>query len=171
MSTNRLRVAPPARASTAVADDTERQAKTSKVDVGSWNGQAGTKRLAHLEVASPLPSLRVAELGSRHTPCSRIWHVAHMSDCLVLSGQEQARSALTAAMENFEHPAFPCALIMGDVVILELLHREGLLQSGRMPVIFVDTFHLFPETHTLLHKLEVCRIQNTGAIAVCPHLS
>ena len=74
----------------------------------------------------------------------------------MLSGQEQARSALTAAVENFEHPAFPCALIMGDVVILELLHREGLLQSGRMPVIFVDTFHLFPETHTLLHKLEVC---------------
>ena len=89
----------------------------------------------------------------------------------MLSGQEQARSALTAAVENFEHPAFPCALIMGDVVILELLHREGLLQSGRVPVIFVDTFHLFPETHTLLHKLEVCRIRNTGALAVCPQLS
>ena len=50
VSSNRLRVALPARASTAVADDTERQAKTSKADVGSWNGEAGTKRLAHLEV-------------------------------------------------------------------------------------------------------------------------
>lgn len=53
VSSNRLRVALPARASTAVADDTERQAKTSKADVGSWNREAGTKRLAHLEVPSP----------------------------------------------------------------------------------------------------------------------
>lgn len=94
-----------------------------------------------------------------------------MIDCLVLSGQEQARSALAAAVENFEHPAFPCALIMGDLVILELLHREGLLQSGRVPVIFVDTFHLFPETHTLLHKLEVRCLYNRGAPPVCLHLS
>ena len=69
---------------------------------------------------------------------------------------------MKAAVENFEHPAFPCALIMGDVVILELLHREGLLQSGRVPVVFVDTFHLFPETHTLLHRLEVRWLQ-TGS--------
>ncbi len=64
-------------------------------------------------------------------------------------------AALQAAVDNFERPAFPCALILGDVVILDLLHRLDLLASGRVPIIFVDTFHLFPETHQLLRKLEV----------------
>lgn len=64
-------------------------------------------------------------------------------------------AAIQTAVDNFDRPAFPCALILGDVVILNLLHRLGLLQSGRVPIIFVDTFHLFPETLQLLHKLEV----------------
>ena len=29
------------------------------------------------------------------------------------------------------------------------------LANGRVPIIFVDTFHLFPETHDFLHRLEV----------------
>ena len=33
--------------------------------------------------------------------------------------------ALKLAVENSERPAFPCALIAGDVVILNLLHRLG----------------------------------------------
>ncbi len=80
--------------------------------------------------------------------------------CSVVHGgrarrQEQAMAVLQAAVDNFERPAFPCALILGDVVILDLLHRLDLLASGRVPIIFVDTFHLFPETHQLLRKLEV----------------
>ena len=62
--------------------------------------------------------------------------------------------ALQAAVDGFARPAFPCALILGDVVILDLLHRLDLLASGRVPIVFIDTFHLFPETHQLLHKLE-----------------
>ena len=29
------------------------------------------------------------------------------------------------------------------------------LANGRVPIIFIDTFHLFPETHAFLHRLEV----------------
>ena len=69
-------------------------------------------------------------------------------------------------MENFERPAFPCALIAGDVVILNLLDKLGYLSSGKVPVIFIDTFHLFPETHDLMHRLEVCAFHRCG---LCDH--
>lgn len=42
---------------------------------------------------------------------------------------QQACGALDAAAE-FEAPVFPCALIAGDVVILHLLHKQGLLGKG-----------------------------------------
>ena len=50
---------------------------------------------------------------------------------------------------------FPCALIAGDVVILDLLSKLDYLKTGRVTVVFIDTFHLFPETHTFLKQLEV----------------
>lgn len=71
--------------------------------------------------------------------------------------QEQALSALSHAADNYSNVVFPCALITGDVVILDLLARLGHLESGRVPVIFIDTFHLFSETHSFLHSLEVSR--------------
>ena len=70
--------------------------------------------------------------------------------------QESALQALKTAVDNFERPAFPCALIAGDVVILNLLEKLGYLSSGKVPVIFIDTFHLFQETHDFMHRLEVC---------------
>ena len=66
--------------------------------------------------------------------------------------EKQARRVLRRAAEEAERPAFPCALIAGDIVILSLLASENLLE--KIPVIFIDTFHLFPETHELLAKLE-----------------
>ena len=69
--------------------------------------------------------------------------------------QSQASHALAAAVESFERPVFPCALIAGDVVILHLLNQLGFLSSGKVQVVFIDTFHLFPETHTFLKQLEV----------------
>lgn len=39
---------------------------------------------------------------------------------------------LRKAAANFSHPVFPCALIAGDVVILHLLHRLGLLSNGKV---------------------------------------
>lgn len=73
--------------------------------------------------------------------------------------QANALHALRTAVENFERPAFPCALIAGDVVILNLLDKLGYLSSGKVPVIFIDTFHLFQETHDFMHRLEVGCVQ------------
>ena len=69
--------------------------------------------------------------------------------------QDQALTALRAAVDTYERPVFPCALIAGDVVLLHLLHELGYLADKRVTVVFIDTFHLFPETHTFLHQLEV----------------
>ena len=69
--------------------------------------------------------------------------------------QDLALTALRAAVDAFERPVFPCALIAGDVVLLHLLHELGYLADKRVTVVFIDTFHLFPETHTFLHQLEV----------------
>jgi 3'-phosphoadenosine 5'-phosphosulfate sulfotransferase (PAPS reductase)/FAD synthetase len=60
---------------------------------------------------------------------------------------------MKVAVENFKSPVFPCALIAGDVVLLHLLHRSKLLP--KVPVVFVDTLHLFPETHDFLKQCEV----------------
>ena len=68
--------------------------------------------------------------------------------------EAQARRVIRTAVDAAVRPAFPCALIAGDVVLLHLLATEGLLANDRVPVIFVDTFHLFDETHALLAQLE-----------------
>ena len=79
--------------------------------------------------------------------------------------QKQALETLKTAVESSEHPVFPCALIAGDVVILDLLSKLDYLKSGRVTVVFVDTFHLFSETHTFLHQLEVSTWQPLTALA------
>ena len=55
-------------------------------------------------------------------------------------------------VSQFERPAFTWAAIAGDMCILHAIAEAGLLKS--MPVIFVDTLHLFPETTELLHSVE-----------------
>lgn len=57
-------------------------------------------------------------------------------------------------METFDNPAFSCALIAGDAVLLHLLHRLGYLSNSTVRVFFLDTLHLFEETHSFLHRLE-----------------
>lgn len=44
------------------------------------------------------------------------------------------------------------ALIAGDIVILDALHRAGVLD--KVTIIFIDTYTLFPETVAFLHELE-----------------
>jgi phosphoadenosine phosphosulfate reductase len=44
--------------------------------------------------------------------------------------EAQATEALRAAVEKFEHPVLPCALIASDVVTLHLLHKASLLDQG-----------------------------------------
>jgi phosphoadenosine phosphosulfate reductase len=47
---------------------------------------------------------------------------------------------------------FTTALIAGDVVILDALARAKLL--SKVPVVFIDTFTLFPETLAHLKEVE-----------------
>lgn len=68
--------------------------------------------------------------------------------------QEQAMEILCKSVKNFDKPAFSCALIAGDVVMLHLLHRLDLLRNSDVPVIFIDTLHLFPETYEFLDRVE-----------------
>ena len=63
-------------------------------------------------------------------------------------------AVLKQAVSSFKSPAFPCALIAGDVVILHLLHRLGYLSLGKVKVIFIDTLHLFPETLAFMARCE-----------------
>lgn len=64
-------------------------------------------------------------------------------------------TALQQAVDSFPGSVtFPCALIAGDVVILDLLSRLGYLSSGKVRVGFIDTFHLFPETIAFLADVE-----------------
>mmetsp|Transcript_23416 Transcript_23416/g.41420 ORF Transcript_23416/g.41420 Transcript_23416/m.41420 type:complete len:462 (-) Transcript_23416:123-1508(-) len=68
--------------------------------------------------------------------------------------EEQAMEALKYAIETREHPVFPCAMIAGDMVILDLLNRLGFVSTGKVQVMFVDTFHLFDETITFMKDTE-----------------
>merc|ERR1712054_406884 len=63
-------------------------------------------------------------------------------------------AAIQNAFENFEHPVFPCAFIAGDIAIMHLIDKLGYLSSGKVKVLVVDTFHLFPETMEFLKELE-----------------
>jgi len=104
-------------------------------DVEAWNEAQRSARLDMLEVRT---------LSAPHMLLGR--SLPHP--------QAQALAVLATAVSEFQRPAFPCALIAGDVVILHLLHRLGFLASGRVQVIFVDTFHLFPETLAFLQRVE-----------------
>ncbi|CAM6008028.1 unnamed protein product [Sphagnum balticum] len=68
--------------------------------------------------------------------------------------EAQALETIQKTVDSFERPAFPCALIAGDVVILDLLHRAGVLKNEAVKIVFVDTFHLFPETYVFLAEVE-----------------
>ena len=61
-------------------------------------------------------------------------------------------AVLNEAVATKERPMFTTALIAGDAVILDALHKTGLL--SKVPIVFVDTFTLFPETLQYLHEVE-----------------
>lgn len=114
----------------------------TKLDVDHFVQQSRNKRLELLEVRVP----------THKTPNLVKIHAHEVQTCV----QRQALETLRTAVDSCEHPVFPCALIAGDVVILELLAKLDYLKTGKVAVAFVDTFHLFPETITFLKQLEVC---------------
>jgi phosphoadenosine phosphosulfate reductase len=65
---------------------------------------------------------------------------------------ESLIKSLRHAVENKKRPIFTIALIAGDMVILDAIHRAGLLD--KIKVIFIDTYTLFPETLAFLRQVE-----------------
>lgn len=59
---------------------------------------------------------------------------------------------LLKAIEANKRPIITIALIAGDVVLIDALHKAKLL--NKISVIFIDTFTLFPETLAYLRQLE-----------------
>ena len=51
-----------------------------------------------------------------------------------------------------QRPVFTIAMIAGDLVILDLIAKAGLLD--KISIIYIDTYTLFPETHAFLRQVE-----------------
>ncbi|EGB09132.1 hypothetical protein AURANDRAFT_4272, partial [Aureococcus anophagefferens] len=68
--------------------------------------------------------------------------------------EAQSLEALTLAAENYEKAVFPNAMIVGDCVITHLLGKLGYLESGKVKIMVVDTYHLFDSTMPFLESLE-----------------
>lgn len=61
-------------------------------------------------------------------------------------------ATMTKVTEVKEHPTFTTALIAGDMVILDQIAKQGLLD--KIQIVFVDTYHLFPETPLFMKEVE-----------------
>jgi phosphoadenosine phosphosulfate reductase len=66
--------------------------------------------------------------------------------------QKSLGATLKLVTEVKEHPTFTTALIAGDMVILDQIVKQGLID--KIQVVFVDTFHLFPETPLFMKEVE-----------------
>lgn len=66
--------------------------------------------------------------------------------------EDDLYSVLKDAVATRKRPMFTTALIAGDNVILHALAKTDLL--SKVPVVFVDTFTLFPETLSHLAEVE-----------------
>ena len=93
-----------------------------------------------------------------------------LEDARVAYLEHELERTLQRVVETKKNVVFTTALIAGDCVIMDVLSRLGLLQ--KIPVIFIDTFHLFPETIEFLREVEeyygfeVC----FGVLCLCKNL-
>jgi 3'-phosphoadenosine 5'-phosphosulfate sulfotransferase (PAPS reductase)/FAD synthetase len=60
--------------------------------------------------------------------------------------------AIKQAVDSGAQVVFPNALIAGDVVMTHLISRLGLFE--KIPVLFVNTLHLFEETLDFIDVIE-----------------
>ncbi|QDZ18571.1 phosphoadenosine-phosphosulfate reductase [Chloropicon primus] len=87
-------------------------------------------------------------------------HVRKSTEWLNVKAREERVRALTEQLKTdllrtvamFDRPIFTTALIAGDVVLLDVLHKSGLVDH--VPVVFMDTLHLFNETLEFLEDCE-----------------
>ena len=66
--------------------------------------------------------------------------------------ENELQSYLKEAVATKERPMFTIALITGDAVILDAIHKAGLID--KIPIVFVDTYTLFPESIAHLREVE-----------------
>ena len=66
--------------------------------------------------------------------------------------ENELYNLLKTAVNKKQRPIFTTALIAGDAVILDALAKMDLLK--KTPVVFVDTFTLFPESLAHLREVE-----------------
>jgi phosphoadenosine phosphosulfate reductase len=66
--------------------------------------------------------------------------------------ESELQMCLKEVVASKQRPIFTTALITGDCVILDAIHKAGVLD--KIPVIFVDTYTLFPETLAFLREVE-----------------
>lgn len=66
--------------------------------------------------------------------------------------EDDLQMYLKEAAASKERPMFTTALIAGDSVILDAIHKAGLI--NKIPIVFVDTYTLFPESMAHLREVE-----------------
>jgi phosphoadenosine phosphosulfate reductase len=66
--------------------------------------------------------------------------------------EQSLRKTLLKVVETKKKPIFSTAEIAGDMVILDAIHKAGVLD--KVAVFFVDTYHLFPESIEFLKEIE-----------------
>jgi len=66
--------------------------------------------------------------------------------------ESELQSCLKEVVASKQRPIFTTALITGDCVILDAIHKADVLD--KIPIIFVDTYTLFPETLAFLSEVE-----------------
>ena len=66
--------------------------------------------------------------------------------------QVELQTCLKEVVRSKQRPMFTTALNAGDCVILDAIHKAGVL--NKIPIIFVDTYNLFPETLSFLREVE-----------------
>ncbi|CAN0063827.1 unnamed protein product [Heterosigma akashiwo] len=64
----------------------------------------------------------------------------------------QLTETLKKAVEMKKRPIFTTAEIAGDCVLLDAIHKAGLID--KVEIIFIDTYHLFPESIAFLKEIE-----------------
>lgn len=85
-----------------------------------------------------------------HVMCARIGQEEQRVRIDFLE-QQLVRTLRTVVQER-RSPIFTTALIAGDAVLLDAIAKAGLLH--RIPVVLVDTLHMFPETLEFLRRVE-----------------
>jgi phosphoadenosine phosphosulfate reductase len=137
------------------------------LDAGYEAAQAGLIKLGEYNPALPIvPQTAVTSLDLKRYPRDFkniplgtdygqdgdvAWNQEQESDRVDYLA-ESICATLTRATEVKKNPTFTAALIAGDMVIIDAIMRCKL--QDKISIVFVDTYHLFPETPLFMKEVE-----------------